>query len=374
MMFLITQMLVCIVLALVTGGALGWIAHRTQSANREAELRQTIGRQHAQVQQAKTDVAMVTQDFDDLKARSQSEIDVLKQENKRLPSLHSNLEKSQLLVRQMMQKHEAQLRELTVANEELTVELGVLRDREAMHQRTRAELELARTRSSATAESPSDEEAVTSAALPSGDDDRQPASTPSDPALTDSTPESAKTDDAIVSGVAASETSGVDAMPADLRPAASPSSSRSSWASAPVPDVVATAPTAADTSDASDTVPMSAVAEPVPPQTDQAEPASETPDEDLSDDAELIDTPADIDRLFDTVDQHDDLKCIFGIGPVTEKALNQLGITSYSQLAELKRHDIETIADALQIFPSRIERDDWVGNARRQLEDVLEEL
>ena len=29
---------------------------------------------------------------------------------------------------------------------------------------------------------------------------------------------------------------------------------------------------------------------------------------------------------------------------MTEKALNQLGITSYSQLAELQRHDIETKA------------------------------
>ena len=77
---------------------------------------------------------------------------------------------------------------------------------------------------------------------------------------------------------------------------------------------------------------------------------------------------------FDPVGQKDDLQQIFGIGPLTEKALNDLGITSYSQLADLKQHDIQRIADALDIGASRIERDNWVGNARRQLEEVLEQL
>ena len=78
--------------------------------------------------------------------------------------------------------------------------------------------------------------------------------------------------------------------------------------------------------------------------------------------------------LFRPVDRQDDLQRIFGIGPVTERQLNALGITSYSQLAELESHEIEKIADALQIGPERIEEDDWVGSARRQLEDVLEQL
>ena len=83
---------------------------------------------------------------------------------------------------------------------------------------------------------------------------------------------------------------------------------------------------------------------------------------------------ADSSNLFEPVEQRDDLQQIFGIGPVTEKALNDLGITSYSQLAKLKHHEIQSIAEALQIVPGRIERDDWMGNARRQLEDVLEQL
>lgn len=93
-----------------------------------------------------------------------------------------------------------------------------------------------------------------------------------------------------------------------------------------------------------------------------------------SDDDWMLDGSADNSYLFEPVEHRDDLKQLFGIGPVTEKALNELGITSYSQLAYLKKHEIEKIASALQIVPGRIERDDWVGNARRQLEDVLEQL
>jgi len=97
-------------------------------------------------------------------------------------------------------------------------------------------------------------------------------------------------------------------------------------------------------------------------------------DIDASNNDPLLDGSNDSASLFEPVEQRDDLKQIFGIGPVTEKALNELGITSYSQLADLKSHEIEKIASALSIVPGRIERDNWVGNARKQLEEVLEEL
>ena len=105
---------------------------------------------------------------------------------------------------------------------------------------------------------------------------------------------------------------------------------------------------------------------------DHAEPATQ----DDSAPAIEVDTDGSSDdaTLFQAVDQRDDLQQIFGIGPMTEKALNELGITSYSQLADLQQHDIQRIADALDIGATRIKRDNWVGNARRQLEDVLEQL
>jgi predicted flap endonuclease-1-like 5' DNA nuclease len=105
-----------------------------------------------------------------------------------------------------------------------------------------------------------------------------------------------------------------------------------------------------------------------------AEPISDARSSNTQHDESILDGSNDSATLFETVNQQDDLQQIFGIGPVTEKALNDLGITSYSQLAELKHHEIQKIADALEIVPGRIERDNWVGNARRQLEEVLEQL
>ena len=64
-------------------------------------------------------------------------------------------------------------------------------------------------------------------------------------------------------------------------------------------------------------------------------------------------------------DDVDDLQIIHGIGPVIERSLNDIGITNFNQLATLTRHEIEEVAEILKIFPGRIERDNWIGNARR---------
>ena len=58
-----------------------------------------------------------------------------------------------------------------------------------------------------------------------------------------------------------------------------------------------------------------------------------------------------------------------GIGPVIEQSLNDIGIINYQQIATLTRKEIEEIADILNIFPGRIERDNWIGNARKLLSD-----
>lgn len=59
----------------------------------------------------------------------------------------------------------------------------------------------------------------------------------------------------------------------------------------------------------------------------------------------------------------DNLKKIHGVGPKIEKLLNQLGITSFLQVANFTPDDIETVTEALDAFPGRIERDNWVGSA-----------
>lgn len=59
----------------------------------------------------------------------------------------------------------------------------------------------------------------------------------------------------------------------------------------------------------------------------------------------------------------EDLKRIRGIGVLIEKKLNSLGITSYEQVANWTRADIDKISDVLD-FKGRIERENWIEQAR----------
>lgn len=59
----------------------------------------------------------------------------------------------------------------------------------------------------------------------------------------------------------------------------------------------------------------------------------------------------------------DDLKKISGVGPKLEETLNSLGIWHYEQVAKLKKKDIAWVDERLR-FKGRIERDDWVGQAK----------
>ena len=59
----------------------------------------------------------------------------------------------------------------------------------------------------------------------------------------------------------------------------------------------------------------------------------------------------------------DDLKVVNGIGPKMEALLNSFGIQSWEQLAWLSPEEVQRVDDALQEFPGRIERDEWVPQA-----------
>ncbi len=61
--------------------------------------------------------------------------------------------------------------------------------------------------------------------------------------------------------------------------------------------------------------------------------------------------------------QADDLKKISGVGPKLEQTLNELGIWHYEQVAALTKDDIAWVDERLR-FKGRIERDDWVGQAK----------
>jgi predicted flap endonuclease-1-like 5' DNA nuclease len=62
--------------------------------------------------------------------------------------------------------------------------------------------------------------------------------------------------------------------------------------------------------------------------------------------------------------EKDDLKKIKGVGPFLEKKLNALGIYTFAQIANFTDQDKEVVNDAIEFFPGRISRDDWVGQAK----------
>jgi len=77
---------------------------------------------------------------------------------------------------------------------------------------------------------------------------------------------------------------------------------------------------------------------------------------------------ANVTPLFEKPDHSDDLKTIKGIGVVMERTLNDLGITTFKQLAGFKQADVKMVSDVLSEskagFGDRIERDEWVDQAK----------
>lgn len=62
--------------------------------------------------------------------------------------------------------------------------------------------------------------------------------------------------------------------------------------------------------------------------------------------------------------EKDDLKMISGIGPYNEASLNALDIYTFLQISKFTARDIDAINDAIIYFSGRIERDEWVAQAR----------
>ena len=61
----------------------------------------------------------------------------------------------------------------------------------------------------------------------------------------------------------------------------------------------------------------------------------------------------------------DDLEQVNGIGPMLCELLNEVGVYYFWQIAEWGPDEIEWVDDKLQHFKGRIQRDDWVGQAKR---------
>lgn len=68
----------------------------------------------------------------------------------------------------------------------------------------------------------------------------------------------------------------------------------------------------------------------------------------------------------------DELQMIKGIGPKMEKTLNEFGIHSFEQLANLAKDDIRILADKLGGFPGRIDRDKWISQSKKHFKKKYE--
>lgn len=108
-------------------------------------------------------------------------------------------------------------------------------------------------------------------------------------------------------------------------------------------------------------------------------PVGDDPVDTAADDEEPIDEePVDEEAINETEahdedlphDDRDDLKMIKGVGPAIEKTLNEMGIVSFRQIADMSEYDIDRIANRLKGFHTRIYREDWIGQARALLDEA----
>jgi len=63
-------------------------------------------------------------------------------------------------------------------------------------------------------------------------------------------------------------------------------------------------------------------------------------------------------------EEADDLTKISGIGGWIKEKLNMLDIFTFRQISNFTKDDVETVTEAIEYFPGRIERDEWILQAR----------
>ena len=423
MIYLISQMLVALAVAILLGAAIGWLIHRGSHAQDVKQMKQELARQRAQLAQALSEVDLVAADYREMETRSHDQIATLQAENQNIAELTNNLERAQLMVSQNMKKHESRERDLINENQKLLAELEPFRQKDRLQTQREAAVKqelggdstVASSKTADTSQKANTDSAPASKSRPSREDATQQQMDLTQHLPFEDSEASIVSNAESTAAVPGTELAAAEEDPFDdvmeigdelqldldhTDPVTHSEKLRQTWASAT--SAKARTPMV-DLSDDESLEDESLEDESLKDESleDESLKDASLQDESMEDaslqdesmkDASLQDGTAEIRTdqssaadigtdgstddatLFQPVDQRDDLQQIFGIGPMTEKALNELGITSYSQLADLQQHDIQRIANALDIGATRIERDNWVGNARRQLEDVLEQL
>ena len=123
-------------------------------------------------------------------------------------------------------------------------------------------------------------------------------------------------------------------------------------------------------------VAVQAAAQPEPPTGSAAQPAPSEPAKPQTTDASAdvppstadvppaTSAPPSAEREVTQAAPGDDLTRIKGLGPKIQVRLNELGVTSFAQIAAWDDAEIERIDEQLDRFRGRIRRDNWVEQAR----------
>lgn len=379
MTYLLSQIFVSLLLAAVAGGALGWILHGLKAHRRERELSGLINRHASALTQAQQERQMIADDYDEMKLGLESRIGELQLENRKLPELEDNLEKSQQLVQQMMKSHASEQSETQSQSEQLRLELDNLRvqqknDHSEISALRKTNAELGGNNNLGVSSSPGTSNH--SSHIQSDRDSSEEAASVSTSAVATGTGTSPIDESALSAAATQAELMELESEIEEMRgynrdhsvPAVDVSDHKASAGAAKAAIATAAAGTAAErgtasrSQESSDPKNRGAETSPVNAAGPVSEGSSDNPAQTPTQ------SPAELRNRFQSssrIDEADDLQTIHGIGPVIEKSLNDLGIVNYRQIAELTRREVEEIADILEIFPGRIERDNWIGTARK---------
>lgn len=80
------------------------------------------------------------------------------------------------------------------------------------------------------------------------------------------------------------------------------------------------------------------------------------------------------DKVLLRTGDKNDLTAIEGIGPFLEKKLNDAGVFTYADIAAWDAEKIAEITTKISFFEGRIEKDDWVGQAKKLIDETPEEF
>ena len=80
------------------------------------------------------------------------------------------------------------------------------------------------------------------------------------------------------------------------------------------------------------------------------------------------------DKVLLRTGDKNDLTAIEGIGPFLEKKLNDAGVFTYADIAAWDAEKIAEITTKISFFEGRIEKDNWVGQAQKLIDDTPEEF